>query len=900
MPELLNSRRRLEKVTYTPLILPDTDEGGSALQTAAAVAALGLEPGEAELAAKSVEGRERDVLLLMEQYVRAADTSGRLAASGRLARSANAVLAAAVEAIRVQRERILTETVKDLGSLIREYQAAQARANETDAGGVAQLSERVFLIENQMGRMMAQAGAGTQASTHADTGAAVSLAAPKLPVPAAPLPPPPEPVATRLGKELAAVAHAAAAWTDRKLPERARRFTDIPAAVVPASLRESAVDLLMSGLSFLIAQARITATVKSSLTTRELQPLGLLHLEQLVITPLDVERGELIYSLPLAPNERVTLSHKEWSLRQEEYSRFVQDHFENYSERGVAEKTDIAVSSKSETEHSKTMSMSRPLAPGGATLAGAVGTEQVADVTKEKQSQEQSRRDTREITEKASSLAVRDQKVSFTVATVSGTEDFTARVYENPHKDKVMLIDYFRRMRKWRNQLYRTGIRLTYDVVLPDPGKRLRDRWNAIAQLDAELGGEFQPPLQTGRSSIGTSLTGIGVATGATGTLTGIGKFTPSTDIEQMSPANIEFMAREYGVTLPPAPNELTSTEEIWPIKAHGPEPLSFDLTLEIPPDYRPTGLWIGGRLAQGGDDQVMIADYWKNRTATVLANEEVRSFFYDIRDEEFTGRKLPVGFIVYAGAVGEARAKVALEPTPEAWRKWRSAAYAAIRQGALTKWTQKREVLRQQRAALVKELAAPDTLSLRRMEREQIMYTVLEWLFPEFGQKGQMYQSLASAISVLEYGEYIKFVHDAVDWERILVLLYPYFWDRPENHYQKLYLDHADGTHKEFLRAGACRVVLAIKPGYEEKLVSLLDKGQLGNLAPASRFRDTIELVQAVEKEFVENRSAASEPGEDGEPPEEVVEPGQLIGAWHEWTPTSAMDMDVTLQDLQ
>lgn len=93
--------------------------------------------------------------------------------------------------------------------------------------------------------------------------------------------------------------------------------------------------------------------------------------------------------------------------------------------------------------------------------------------------------------------------------------------------------------------------------------------------------------------------------------------------------------------------------------------------------------------------------------------------------------------------------------------------------------------------------------------------------------------------------------------------------------------------------------MVLAIKPGYEEKLVSLLDKGQLGDLAPASRFRETIEAVQAMETEFAENRAAASEPGEDGDPPDREVSAGQLIGAWYEWTPTSAMDMDVTLKDL-
>lgn len=55
--------------------------------------------------------------------------------------------------------------------------------------------------------------------------------------------------------------------------------------------------------------------------------------------------------------------------------------------------------------------MSKPNVSGAATIADPVDTKSLAeDVTKESQSQEKSRRETRETTQKASSLAVRDQK----------------------------------------------------------------------------------------------------------------------------------------------------------------------------------------------------------------------------------------------------------------------------------------------------------------------------------------------------------------------------------------------------------------------------------------------------------------------------------------------------------
>jgi hypothetical protein len=71
---------------------------------------------------------------------------------------------------------------------------------------------------------------------------------------------------------------------------------------------------------------------------------------------------------------------------------------------------------------------------------------------------------------------------------------------------------------------------------------------------------------------------------------------------------------------------------------------------------------------------------------------------------------------------------------------------YAQLRQGAITKWNEQQETLRQRRTALLKELPAPDALSLRRMEREQVMFLVLQWLFPDFRQSPSAYENVDSS----------------------------------------------------------------------------------------------------------------------------------------------------------
>src|SRR5262249_6674787 len=112
--ELKNSRRMLDKVTYTPLKLPESEDGGGALETATAVSGLSLIPGEATSAAADANRRVADALDLMERLTTAVGPGERLAASSELARTSTAVLADAVDAIRKQREAAIDHAVAQI------------------------------------------------------------------------------------------------------------------------------------------------------------------------------------------------------------------------------------------------------------------------------------------------------------------------------------------------------------------------------------------------------------------------------------------------------------------------------------------------------------------------------------------------------------------------------------------------------------------------------------------------------------------------------------------------------------------------------------------------------------------------------------------------------------------
>jgi hypothetical protein len=79
---------------------------------------------------------------------------------------------------------------------------------------------------------------------------------------------------------------------------------------------------------------------------------------------------------------------------------------------------------------------------------------------------------------------------------------------------------------------------------------------------------------------------------------------------------------------------------------------------------------------------------------------------------------------------------------------------------------------------------------------------------------------------AIVQHGELIKYIHNAIEWENVIFFSYPYFWDRLENWEFKRFLMHPDSIHRDFLRAGCTRVVLPVRPGFEESFAMLMETG--------------------------------------------------------------------------
>ena len=228
--------------------------------------------------------------------------------------------------------------------------------------------------------------------------------------------------------------------------------------------------------------ASTNSTTEAYQARTKIEPVGRLHLERLEMKPAGIEKGELIYSVPLAPKESVKISHKEWSVKNEEFSRLTEDFFEGYSEEGVAEKTDISLSTDSQHQHSSALNISASGEAWGVTFSSSASMN-----SGENTSIKDSRNHSISVTRKASARSKKEHKISLKTSALVGEEDTNVRVITNPSDTNAIRIDYHQMVRKWKVDLIRYGLRMTYDIVVPNPASALMERYEQIYDLDQQI-----------------------------------------------------------------------------------------------------------------------------------------------------------------------------------------------------------------------------------------------------------------------------------------------------------------------------------------------------------------------------------------------------------------------------
>jgi hypothetical protein len=652
------------------------------------------------------------------------------------------------------------------------------------------------------------------------------------------------------------------AATSNRLPARPSVLTNVPVAALTA-LGESVLRLRQEALDRAIAATQHGTRPPSrelieARTLRDLAavalngfidnvtptPVGMLNLERIEMTPVGVERGALLATIPLAPREKTAVVHKEWSVTTREFESIVTDSLENISETGVTENTELATATTSQTSHSNQFNVNGTVSgtygPVSATVASSfTAQDQSSDSANE------SRKHAISMTRSASTRVKKEHKVTISTTTVTGTAESSTRVLTNPSETDPIRIDYFSLMRKWHVGLYRYGLRFTYDIAIPEPGAAMRELHAELFRLQGQVGGLFNFDVPHGDIT-------ADIRPGETEPHYLVLAERFDCQVPQVPAASGPVVASQVVPGLSGADNAIRTFTLPFTIKddfrikkvtldAQVSSPAGIDINMDI----------LGSTFHRHGGNFGVTQELFSRQGGGFLANA--------------SGNQEAI-FIFQGADAAAVMLTIEIEPTPERMLQWQMEVWDALYNAALNQHNQLQQDIAARIAQIQDGLTRVDTLTLRREENEEVMKGVLRWLLgptfefmPDVVSKvfeaqhadplhaqavdlphgidftgSQMFGDPSATgttdwSTVFKFEEMVKFINQAIEWENVLYFLYPYFWDEPQSWDFLRQIEHPDSLRQAFLRAGSARVVLTVRPGWQDAWIAFVETGGFG-----------------------------------------------------------------------
>ena len=133
-------------------------------------------------------------------------------------------------------------------------------------------------------------------------------------------------------------------------------------------------------------------------------------------------------------------------------------------------------------------------------------------------------------------------------------------------------------------------------------------------------------------------------------------------------------------------------------------------------------------------------------------------------------------------------------------------------------------------------------SLYYRDMEAEVLKHNCIAYLLQDLGGYGALGTDLTNGLQTMTdfavrfdgdldaYTSLAKFMEQAMEWSVMDYTFYPYYWGNKAN-WQEMYLSSdLDPLFRNFLQAGMARVIVTVKPGFEDAVQFFMSTGKIWN----------------------------------------------------------------------
>lgn len=349
--------------------------------------------------------------------------------------------------------------------------------------------------------------------------------------------------------------------------------------------------------------------------------------------------------------------------------------------------------------------------------------------------------------------------------------------------------------------------------------------------------------------------------------------------------SNYKFWAEKYGADVNPLPDRNFYTGKSLDCNAMSPSAFSKSDSINIPVNYKVIEGEInitGMNIPSGMDQKILVT--LGNKSVVVLPG---RTFDQkNIPLNNYT-KVIPINISMTSMHTATVNLSVKCVLTDEAYEKWQIETLNAIidaYEEKLAEYNAKMAELK----AIQGDKIRTNPLFYREIENTVLRKNCIEYLashealgMEKLLVKPDKLKDFRVAYDNPEletYAAKVKFFEQAFEWNLMSYYFYPFYWAEKDK-WESLYNinDIDDPTFRAFLRSGMARVIITVRPGFEEAVNWYMSTGQIWNGGQVPTMDD--ELFVSIIEELRELEGEVEETWESRVPTSLTVIQAGSIG---------------------
>lgn len=415
-----------------------------------------------------------------------------------------------------------------------------------------------------------------------------------------------------------------------------------------------------------------------------------------------------------------------------------------------------------------------------------------------------------EITYRAMDRVVQRIKEERVTKIIEEYEENNKHGFDNKTGDKHVIGVYRWVDKVYKNQIYNYGKRLMYEFMIPQPSKL--HRLALATASDTEI---IEKPIDP-RQFIKNSY--------------------------QLNFYNYQRYAAMYNAKVDAYPDSNISIGKSFSFTVvdsnkdqEYDEVAAKDDSITIPEGYKSTRaevIWSRNWEPPYDNMHVMVGDRYFGNPSNL--NKSLPGFQGNV----------PISFSIIGSHVGNANIKIDCTLTTERIEQWQLETFEAIMDGYY-KMLEEYNAKKAEAEEKAEKNKQTNPLYYRQIEQLVLRKNCISYLIDKkAGAKntyGKGFYNKTNTFSELEinispnsnldhYTSFAKFIEQAFEWNIMSYNFYPFYWGDKSDWYDLYNFENNDPLFRSFMQAGMARVVLTVRPGFEQAVMHYMATGRVWN----------------------------------------------------------------------